>query len=112
VLGFELEQLLPTEIGVSLADLQQQQQQQQDNDDLSDCGSAASGSDLGSQLRGSASGQLGEKMRYKEAAGKIREAVAAGHNELKSKVGGLPGLAWGGGDGCFGGGGAMQRATD
>jgi hypothetical protein len=91
VLGFEMEQLLPTEIGASLADLQQQQQQ--DFDDLSDCdcGSAASGSDLGSQLRGSASGQLVERMSYKEAAGKIREAMAAGRHELRSKVSAMPG---------------------
>jgi hypothetical protein len=91
VLGFEMEQLLPPEIGASLADLQQQQQAGDASaDDLSDAGSSAGGSasDLGSQLRGGpVSGQLGERVRYKEAAEKIRGAVAAGKQELRNKVG-------------------------
>lgn len=90
VLGFEMEQLLPPEIGASLADLQQQQAAGDSADDLSDAGSSAGGSasDLASQLRGGpASAQLGERVRYKEAAERIRGAVAAGRQELRNKVG-------------------------
>jgi len=82
VLGFEVEQLLPPELGASLADLQQQQQQQQhgDSDDLSECSSLASCSDIGSQLR--APGQIWEPERYKGAADKIKDKIAAGRQKV------------------------------
>ena len=85
-----MEQLLPPELGANIADLQQQQQQQGDGDDdsLLEFGSGASGSELGSQLRSSGSVQLGERQRYREAAEKIRDTIAAGRQELRSKVGG------------------------
>jgi hypothetical protein len=88
VLGFEMEQLLPRELGASIADLQQQQQQQGDGDDdsLLEFGSGVSGSELSSQLRSSGSVQLGERQRYREAAEKIRDTIAAGRQELQSKV--------------------------
>ena len=85
-----MEQLLPPELGANIADLQQQQQQQGDGDDdsLLEFGSGASGSELGSQLRSSGSVQLGERQRYREAAEKIRDTIAAGRQELRSKGGG------------------------
>jgi len=80
VLGFEVEQLLPPELGASLADLQQQQQQHGDSDDLSECSSLASCSDIGSQLRGA--GQIWESERYKGAADKIKDKIAAGRQKV------------------------------
>lgn len=85
-----MEQLLPPEVGASLAEQQQQQAAGDSADDLSDAGSSAGGSasDLASQLRGGpASAQLGERVRYKEAAERIRGTVAAGRQDLRNKVG-------------------------
>jgi hypothetical protein len=76
VLGFEMEQLLPPEIGASLADLQQQG----DSDGASDVDSVVSGSELSSQLR--SAGQLGDRAHFKEAADRIRDKIAAGRHKV------------------------------